>query len=140
MRQLMQDPDDQQRQLREDFAVLREDLEAKEAAETKQTEESIKTVKSLADARWLCYMANGNAFCDVCSEFALKLPVGYVPNQSRNSTWTKGNGGVPVIKDPTKKTCMISSATFESQQLGVVHSQVTIDRSFTPPVCEHATG
>ena len=67
VRALMRDMEDQQRQLREDFGVLREELEAKEA-ELKQTQESVQTANSLADATWLCYMANGNAFCDVCSE------------------------------------------------------------------------
>jgi uncharacterized protein HemX len=67
VRALMRDMEDQQRQLREDFGVLREELEAKEA-ELKQTQESMQTANSLADATWLCYMANGNAFCDVCSE------------------------------------------------------------------------
>lgn len=54
------------------------------------------SVMSCSDISWVCQASSGNAFCDICSEYSGRLPVGAISGSARRSNWLKQNGGVEV--------------------------------------------
>ena len=78
--------------LERDFEHHRGEL-ANLVAAAEQKAAGVAAVKEV-DLSWVCSMANGNAFCDVCSNYVDRLPIGAVCGRARRSRWIKANGGV----------------------------------------------
>ena len=62
-------------------------------AAAEQKTAGVAAVKEIG-VSWVCSMANGNAFCDVCSNYVDRLPVGSICGRARRSRWIKANCGV----------------------------------------------
>lgn len=80
------------------FEAQKEELE-KLITTYQQQQDTQSAVQENADFKWLCWPSSGTALCEVCSEYADRLPLGEVSSFARQSAWLKKNGGVSTERE-----------------------------------------